>query len=366
MNYRSLRYQIYRNEIKQLIAAISHIGAAVALLFINVLVPVFLMLALMAVAIIAEDDTPMDERIIYQGIYMVLLFITIKVQAKAIRGSAYQYYLQDLPIGRRKQLLIDVELTLQAGNLVLLAPLGLCFFLPDIATFIDNLFFVIFSLSVLIASQLALYRNNIPLFSLVVMPLAGAFLLSPDASALWLNCLWCAVIVLELLFIDRLNIGYKSFKVAGYHQLITQFVLHRPVNWVSRLLGALALVASYDYIVGQRPDFALVGFEVGVGFAIALILGSYQFEIERFRSQYHYYLADLPMTASNQRTVEVLPLLVLLSIILACAIGWLGYSWQGSFFVALMTSITAFGVSKFGRYYFIPPLVFLLLFYGLY
>jgi hypothetical protein len=74
MNYSELRRQIYHNEIKQLIAAISQLGKVFVLFFINVVVPLFFFLAMYGISLIAEKKTLIDERITYQSIYFILIF----------------------------------------------------------------------------------------------------------------------------------------------------------------------------------------------------------------------------------------------------------------------------------------------------
>lgn len=356
MNYHSLRHQIYVNEIKQLLAATSRIGVLVAVFFGNVLIPAILMGALMAIAIIADKELSLAERIVYQTVYLLLLFVTIKVQAKAIRAIAYQYYIRDLPVSSLQHIRSDLLLTLVAGNLTLLAPLGLCLFIPDLNALFDSLFFVVFALAVLLLALVALYRNNIPFLSLLAVPLSAAILL-PDP--LLLNGLWLLAIAFELLFVDRFKLSWQHYKVSGYSRVLWLFVGHRRINFVVRGLGVLALTGSYSYLIGKRPDLALNALQVSLSLPLGLLLGSYQFEIERFRSQYRYYLQGLPLRHSNMRLTESLPLVVLLTVGLVC-VSWVGFGWLPVVALVLFTFSAALGVVHMDKYYFVPPGLILL------
>lgn len=354
MNYNTLRLNIYRNEIKQLLAAISRFGVVMAILFINVLVGAFLMGALMAVGIIAQKDTSIAERIVYQAIYLILMFALVKVQAKAILGTAYRHYLNDMPIKRWQKMRCDMELLAIAGNLALLAPIGLCFFIPDLKTLFDTLYFVMFTLMVIFVGLIALYRSNIPLISLIAAPFFAS-LVMPDATIL--NLLWLMSITFELWLVDRFKLHLNGLTVKHYWQMLMMFSLHRPVNFIARALGAMALIGSYGYVVKQRPDFAVVDFQLAVCLPVALIIGSYQFEIERFREQYGYYLCDLPLSNGFRRLMEILPIGLLGAIPVLLGVWGYEFAYAAALFQLTLIALTAVGVVYWGKFYFLLSLV---------
>jgi hypothetical protein len=357
MNYSALRSQIYRHELKQLVAAIGQLGAVFAFLFINVLVPFFLMWGMLGVALIADKKTVIEDRIVYQAIYLILMYAMIKIQAKAILATPYRSYIDDLPITKKQHRRSDLMLTATAGNLVLFAPLVLCFFIPDLKTLWQSSFFVLFVIMVLAISQLALYRKNIPLLSLVLLPVLAFYFYDLEAGAGLLNGLWFTAVLVELLFIDKLKLRLPSLKVSTYSAVVMRFVMHRPVNVITRMLGTLVFIGSFSYIVAKRPDFDTDMFGLGISFFIALLVGSYQFEIERFRSQYSYYLNDLPINEVKRRVIEFLPLL-LLSVVPAL-LSFLAIDfelWIVALQLALMLS-TAIGVVYFNKFYFVAPVV---------
>ena len=356
MNYSQFRRKIYRNEIKQLIAAVSQLGKVFVLFFINVLVPLFLYLAMYGVSLIAEQKTLIDQRIYYQTIYLVVIFAMIRIQAKAILGTPYHNYIKDLPITPAQHRRSDLALTAQAGNLVLFAPLALCLFMPDLKTIVETRFFVLFALTVLLSSQTALYRRNLPLLSLVLLPVLAHYFYPKEGSANTLNTVWFIAVLLEVLFLDKLKFRVGRVKTTSYAMMISLFAIHRPVNVLTRVLGTLAIIGSYAYVVSKRPDFATENFQLFISFLIGLLIGSYQFEIERFRSQYQYYLSGLPLSAVKRRCFELLPLVVLSvvpTLVYLTAIEFTPWviAWQ----VGLIFW-TAGAVVRLGKHYYLAPM----------
>ncbi len=356
MNYNELRRQIYRNEIKQLLAAVSQLGKVFVLFFINVLVPLFFFLAMYGISLIGEQKTLIDERITYQSIYFILIFAMIKIQAKAILAAPYRNYINDLPITRAQHRKSDRYLTAQAGNLVLFAPLCLCLFMPDLKTIVETRFFVLFSLTVILSTQTALYRRNIPLLSLVILPVLAHYFYPKDGSANTLNTVWFIVVLLEVLFLDKIKFKVGQVKTTSYAMMISLFTIHRPVNLLTRVLGSLAIIGSYAYVISKRPDFATENFHLFITFLIGLLIGSYQFEVERFRSQYQYYLSGLPLSNAKRRVFELLPLVALSAVptlvyLMAIEFTTWVIAWQ----VGLIF-LTAGAVVYLGKHYYLAPM----------
>ena len=356
MNYSQLRRKIYRNEIKQLVAAVSQLGKVFVLFFINVLVPLFLYLAMYGVSLIAEQKTLIDQRIYYQSIYLVVIFAMIKIQAKAILGTPYQHYIKDLPITPAQHRRSDLALTAQAGNLVLFAPLALCLFMPDLKTIVETRFFVLFSLMVLLSSLTAIYQRNLPLLSLVLLPVLAHYFYPKEGSANTLNTLWFIAVLLEVLFLDKLKFRVRRVKTTSYAVMVSLFAIHRPVNVLTRVLGTLAIIGSYAYVVSKRPDFATENFHLFITFLIGLLIGSYQFEIERFRSQYQYYLSGLPLSATKRRAFELLPLVVLSVVPTMVYLTAIEFTpWVIAWQVGLIF-LTAGAVVRLGKHYYLAPM----------
>lgn len=356
MNYSQLRRQIYRNEIKQLIAAISQLGKVFVLFFINVLVPLFFFLAMYGISLIAEKKTLIDERITYQSIYLIVIYAMIKIQAKAIMAAPYRNYINDLPITPAQHRRSDLALTAQAGNLVLFAPLALCLFMPDLKTIVETRFFVLFSLTVLLSSQTALYRRNLPLLSLVLLPVLAHYFYPKDGSANTLNTVWFIAVLLEVLFVDKIKLKVGQVKTTSYAMMISLFAIHRRVNVLTRVLGALAIIGSYAYVISKRPDFATENFHLFITFLIGLLIGSYQFEIERFREQYHYYLRALPLSNAKRRGFELLPLVVLSAVPTLVYLTAVEFTpWVIAWQVGLIF-LTAGAVVRLGKHYYLAPM----------
>lgn len=351
MHYLRFRYRIYVNEIKQLIAAISSISVILTVFFINVLVPVFLMAALMVVGIIASNTTEVSERLVYQWGYLLVTYLLVKIQAKAILATAYDYYVSSVPVSKSRRRVSDMLLLLNGGNLVLLAPIGFCLFIPDWANLVKSGYFVLFALSVLLLAIVALYRRRVPFGSLLVLPI---FVIYFAQSAFWANLILLLLILSELIWLDGFKLNFRPVKIRHYAQLIVLYVLHRPVNFILRSLGAGAFIGGYGYLVGKRPDLALEALQLVVCLPVALVLGSYQFEIERYRSQYCYFHRSLPLMPAYLRWIELLPLALLsvISLVLSYAGGFAPWLLALQLLLILSASL---GVALFNRHYYLLP-----------
>ena len=350
MNYHRLRSNIYRNELKQLLSAISQLGTFVAVSCYQFIVPLVLGASMMAVATIAESDTGYSWQIFYQSIYLLLIFAMIKVQAKAILATPYRAYINSLPITKAQHMRSNLLLSALAGNLLLFAPLVLYCFTPTLQGLLDTRYFLLFSVMVLLCSQTALYRKRPPFLSIVVWPLVASTLALDFNS---LNTIWLLVVLLELWGLDKYQFAYKPLPMRHYGTMIAVFVSHRLVNVVSRVFMCLVIVAFFKYVVANRPDYDNPIFHWVITLPIALLIGSYQFEVERFRDQYRHYLATLPLSLLYRRGIEALPLLLL-----ALAFG--GLYWWGLGFalktigvLLALIATTVAGVIYLNKFYFI-------------
>ena len=362
MNYSALRLQIYRNEIKQLTDAIGQLGLFIAVVCYNVVIPGFLMFGLMAVAVIAEDVTTLDQRIRYQVFYLMAIYGLLRIQRKAILATPYRHYINDLPVSTWMHRRCELELTAVAGNLILFAPLVLCFFIPDWQTLVKTAYFPVFAVTVLLTSLLAVYRNNMPIFSWLLLPLAG-YSLAPSANVL--NAAWLLLVALEWQFIDKLKMQLPDVKLTSYPGMLWRFVAHRPVNVLTRIGGTIAIMAGFAFLISKRPDFATEMFAIVISLPIAMLIGSYQFEIERWRSQYHYYLNDLPISPLARHVWDTLPMVVFTTVVAAAYLWLLDINALMVVLLGLLVAATAVGVNRLGKFYFFLPCVVFGLWVGL-
>jgi hypothetical protein len=104
-------------------------------------IPASILTALISLSVIADINTTIEQRIIYQWAYFVLLYFLIRIQRNAVLGVNYQHYLASLPIPVKLKRINTVLLTLVAGNLLLLAPLFLLIFIPSWSVFLHQLHF---------------------------------------------------------------------------------------------------------------------------------------------------------------------------------------------------------------------------------
>ena len=354
MNYAQLRFKIYVDDCKQLLAIISRLGVFIAAVCYQVVIPVFLTFVVFGVAQIADDDTTYRERVVYQGIYFVCIYGLIRVQRAGILASHYQSYLNGLPVEPWRVWLQNSKLCLYAGNLLFIAPIGLCLFIPSMKVLIETLYFVLFSLMMVLMSQLAIYRQNVPWFSLILFPCCVFF---ADFSANTMNWLWFTLVGMELAFIDKLPRGWFMPPVRHYLMWLLLYGKSRSASVITRQVLVMGFLAIHAYMVMERPDFDTVIFAQIVNTLTGLVLGSYQFEIERFRHGYRDYFATLLLSNRYLRVVEgcYLILIAVLTSIL-CSM-WLGFSLWLVVQLNLIIGATAFGVIYLNKYYFVVTLL---------
>ena len=354
MNYSQLRQKIFFDEIKQLMAIIGRLGVFVAAVCYQVVIPVFLMFIIFGLAQIAEADTAYHQRVVYQSIYFICIYGLVRVQRGAILASNYQYYLQTLPVKRWQIWWQNSKMCLYGANLLLIAPIALCLYIPNLKVLIETQYFVAFSGAMVLMSQIALYRQNVPWVSLLLMPFVAFFV---DTSPNSINWWWLLAVVFELMLIDKLPRGWFMPPVKHYLSWLLLYGRSRSANIIARQILVLGVLAIHAYLVMERPDFDTVLFAQLVNTLVGLVWGSYQFEIERIRQLYRDYLALLPLTKRYLRVIEGFYLALLAGFTALLCMTWLGFSAVLLMQLYLIIGATAFGVIYLGKYYFVMTLI---------
>jgi len=355
MNYVALRRQIYQHEISQLLAAIRDFGLFIAAVCYQLIIPMFLILPIFMGGQIAEADTSTTQRLFHQSVYLLLSFTLLKIQAKAITGGSYQYYLTSIPASVGQKVYSHIKLCLIGGNLVLLSPLVLCFFMPNLAVIVSTRHLIFFTLMVLLISQTAILRTNPPIISLAITPLLSYFAIRyyPDLQSNALTLAWLIIMVIEFCFVDKVKFNSRGRQLTHYNQMLLLFMRHRRANVVGRSFGVVTIMALFYYYLLQRPDFDLPLAHYIIASPIAIFVGSYQFEIERFRNQYRYYRSTFPLSNQFYRLNETLPLALLSLLTLSLGGYFLHWGLELMLIELILISATAWGVRSWGRFYFI-------------
>ena len=362
-HYLKLRGQIYYYELKQMLSSVSQLFAFL-MMVLYLAIPASILTALVSLSIIADIHTSTEQRIIYQWGYFILLYFLIRVQKNAILGQKYQAYITGLLIPAKQKYTATFLLTLIAGNLPLLAPIYLLTFIPDWHTFISQLHFPLFALSAIILAWISLKRDPLPWLSLLLTPLllyvglktgVKVGLDQDPLSAITLNFAIVVLLIIEVLFEPLALINKTNRKIRHYWQIRWIAMMKKPANILSRIYFCglfMGLVAYVQHKMGQEANVFL---QLLICWLFAIVIGSYQFDNERFYRKYQHYLNGLLNRHLRRYWLDILPAIFIAVTVSLLMKLWLNFSVQIALLLPLGVLITIVSVSKFQRNFFILP-----------
>jgi len=370
--YHLLRWAIYRHEIKKITAALKQFFIFyAALMFVSL--PAVILMSLISLSVIADSHTLLDQRITYQWIYFVLLYFMIRVQKNAILGQSNQHYLSSLPIKNKIKNASTLVLTVIAGNLPLIAPFFLLAYIPDTKTFINQLYFPLFAFTIIIVTWSALQQRGFPWLSLFLTPLLVNLSLSLDLSfiqflwvehteltlkAISLNSLWLLLLTIEV-FVKPLTIDLTSiFNLKFYWKIRWLAILKNPMSAMIRIFITSLCISLMAYLQYKVLKVANIELQVAAVGLIALIIGSYQFETEKFYQAHPHYLNNLLTNKYYRYFVDCIPMMLIAFSESIVMWRWLDFSVATLWLLPLGAIITIISVTRFERNFFIIPLLF--------
>lgn len=357
MQYFILRWKIYQHELKPLLIALGQLIPF--LLFVLYLaIPALMLTALVSLSVIGDTDTSLTQRVIYQGLYFLLLYMMIRLQKRAILGQGYQHYLASVPVSGSLRSSATCLLTLAAGNLVLLTPLLLLGYMQDWHSLTNHLYFVLFALNCLLIAWVSIKNPCFPWLSLLVLPVLALLTLAQDAlSASLLNTLWLALIVFEAYFQPVNFLTKLNWRLKHYWQMRWIGIFNSPVNLLSRIFIGLFFVVLVAYLQHKVAQVASGQLQILACLVLALTIGSYQFDNERFYLTYPHYLGGLFDSAKRRYWIDSLPVMLIAILMSMICVTLLHFS---SWLILLLPALALFTcvcVTKFQRVFFIPPAV---------
>ncbi|TPH15572.1 DUF6136 family protein [Litorilituus lipolyticus] len=358
MNYIKLRWQIYQNELKQLIASIGQLFTFVTLMLYLAL-PIMIFMPLVWLSIIADIQTSQQDRVLYQWSYFILLFCLIRIQRKAILASKFQHFLASYSQSTAIKAVTTCLISLVAGNLLILAPMLLSFYIPNWQVFWQQLHFPLFAMLTWLIAYAAIIHTRIPWLSLVLMPVGLLFLSSHLViTAPWLNVIVLFVMGLEILFQPLAKIKPFSLSTKHYWQVRLVALISSPANAIIRIFILVVLVSLLAYVQQQMSQVAEAYLQVMFCWLLALLLGSFQFDNEAFYQQYELFLASLLSSSTIRYITDIFPIIllaVLVAVVLQVKLGFYAFCLVLLPIGTLMTVITT---SKYQRNFFIVPSIF--------
>jgi hypothetical protein len=356
--YTQLRAHIYANELKQMLPAVAQLFAFL-LSILYLAIPASILTALISLSVIADINTSVGQRIIYQWVYFLLLYFLIRIQKNAILGVNYQHYLASLPIPAKLKHANTVLLTLVAGNLLLLAPLFLLLFIPDRATFLSQLHFPLFALSILIVAWLSLKNETLPWLSLIFVPLILLLAFTENSlSAIRINSSLLLFLLVEAYYEPFSFIANKTWRVKYYWQIRWVAIIKKPANILIRLLFCALFIGMVAYVQYKMGQVANQYIQILFCWVLAIIIGSYQFDNEKFYQHYPHYLSGLLNQPQMRYCLDIVPAMCITLLACTAIYLWLSFSMQMVVLLPLSALLTMVSVSKFGRNFIILPSLF--------
>ena len=360
LNYFTLRYRIYRDTLKQFLQSLMQLLGFLYLVLYMAL-PVAAFSALVAINNIADLNTELATRIFYQSVYLALLYGWLRLQRPAILATRYQHFLNTLPISTWRKNLTSAVLLIVGGNLVLLTPLVICFYLPDWQTFLKSIHFPLFAVQAVVVGILATFQKRVAWFSLAVVPvILGLTSTTIEHSYLWSTALavvWLLLSIIEVVkpITVRLDTQFGQFK---YYPLMRLHAIKLTIGHELLRLAIVAIVLMMTWY-GQVQLSATVEIAVQciINLILALVIASYQFDSKAFYLGHQHYLNSLILSAKSQKLLDAIAPLSVSVLISLTLIIWLNFNIASLAIIPLLTALSMWSVMRLGYHFFLPACV---------
>ena len=358
MRYFLLRFQVYQHSIKTAVAALAEL-LTFLMMVLYLAIPAMAFTALISLSVIEDINESVAVQAQYQGLYLAITYLYLRIQKRAILGGDNQYYFATLHVSLPQKGLSTAIITLIAGNLPLLMPTYLLSYITSYEQLIQHSHFALFAITVLFISLYCVLRSRPPILTLLFV-LIVAFI--PEVAALFnhlftFNMALLSMLIAEFLLqkqIERHSLSTIKVQTKAYWQLRAIYISRTPSTFMMRLLLAcvfIGLVAFMQMKLSQVADFAI---QQVCYYVVALLIGSFQFEHQTFKAKYHYYLALAHISLRRcllQETVVAILGALFFSYLMVIV---LEFSLWGLVILPTMTLITDLSVVKMNKSFFIP------------
>jgi hypothetical protein len=363
MTYFGLRFKIYQEAIKQILLSLKQLLLFLSLL-LQVVLPAAILTALISLSIIESNTTTIDTRIVYQWGYFVFLFFLIRVQKKAILGEANSYYLASIPVTKVHQYCSNILLISCAGNLPLLVPLLFLIANIDICLSSEHLYFSLFVIATLLTTWLAVNGRHLPWGSLLLFPIVMLVYtndLPESLSSSRLNYYWLITLLIDCLYKSMPRIKKIQLPMKHYWLIRWIAIQANPTPLLGRVFICGLLIVLVNYAQSELETIALVNIQIAVCYLISLLVGSLQFDNEKFHLRYRLYLASTLLSLQYRYLLDTFPAILMALLMTLTLHNLLSFSLLVSISMPIGTLITLLSVTKYKRNFFITPSVFFIL-----
>jgi hypothetical protein len=199
-----------------------------------------------------------------------------------------------------------------------------------------------------------------------VFPLAMIFYahdLPKSLSPTTLNYCWLIMFLIDYCYKSTAGITKSQLPMKYYWQIKWIEIQVNPTPLLSRLLLCGLLILLVDYVQSELETIALVNIQIAFCYLISLLIGSFQFDNEKFYLTYRFYLANTLLSLKSRYLLDTLPA-ILVSFLIAIILNkFLYFSLWSAISLPIGTAITLLSVTKYKRNFFIIPSLFFILFF---
>ena len=358
MHYLSLRFQVYQHSVKTAVAALAEL-LTFLMMVLYLAIPAMVFTALISLSVIEDIREPISVQAQYQGIYLAITFLLIRIQKRAILGGENQYYFSTLPTPMAQRGIVTAFITLIAGNFPLLTPAFLLTYISSFDQLAQHAHFAFFSVTVLATSAYCILRKRPPLLTFLFLTVVA---LMPDISGVFNDLIVFNVTLLLTLMLEfmlqkaveeRAFISLK-LRTKAYWQLRITYIFRSPFSMTMRLVLTFIFIGLIAFMQMKLAQIATNEIQIICCYVIGLLIGSMQFEHQTFKTKYHYYL-NLEHISPRRCLLQEMLFSIFFSLFFGyLAIALLGFSLTTLVTAPLMALITAVSVIKVNKSFFIP------------
>ena len=358
MSYWQLRLAFYREAIKSMRETLQQLGMAVVVFF-QVALPAVFLFFLVGLGQLAEPSNSLAHYSAWLSGYGILIYGLLRFQRHAILGTAIKYWDSSLPIPESQRQLSTLGLSIVAGNVFLILPIGLlCYlFLTHIPeslsmTGIRQLWpLLITCLWGIQVSLLALHRQTFPVVSLIFVPFSLVFFADESMGSYWLLVLFIVPTLTSFIREQRFSVSPKIYF------LWQLFIRYQQVHWQGLLLRfiALALCSLFFYnLIANVSPITRTWVLLFAVFVTATLAATVQFSLINFRARYQYFLMSLPIEASMINVQLLLVVIFIGFVFVLVSSSFIGNHWLFYLAWLLLYFLGLWSVSRFKQRFFIP------------
>jgi hypothetical protein len=177
-------------------------------------------------------------------------------------------------------------------------------------------------------------------------------------NAIGINSLWLLIIMFEAYFEPLAFIAERSWKVKYYWQIRWIEITKKPASVLIRIFFCSLFICMASYVQYKMGQVANLYIQILFIWVLSIVIGSYQFDNEKFYHHYSHYLNGLLNQSGLRYCLDIIPSICITLISCIVLYLWLNFSLEIIISLPIQVLVTIVCVSKFHRNFFIFPCLF--------